>query len=47
MLSFWEEKLLDYDYAIVGGGILGLYTAIELKRRFPDAQIVVLERSAF
>ncbi len=34
----------ECDLAIVGGGILGLATARELRRRRPAAQIAVLER---
>ena len=32
------------DVAIVGGGYVGLWTAIELKRREPDLNVVVLEQ---
>ena len=32
------------DYAVVGGGIIGLSVARELQRRRPDASVVVLER---
>jgi 2-hydroxyglutarate dehydrogenase len=38
------EGSTDCDVAVVGGGILGLATAVELQRRRPDARIVVLER---
>jgi 2-hydroxyglutarate dehydrogenase len=38
------EGPANFDVAIVGGGILGLATAVELQRRRPDARIVVLER---
>ncbi len=33
-----------YDYAIVGGGIVGFAAAYHLARRFPGAQIVLLEK---
>lgn len=33
-----------FDYAIVGGGIVGLSTALALTERFPKAQIVVIEK---
>ena len=33
------------DYAVVGAGILGLATARELRRRHPDARIVVVDRA--
>lgn len=33
-----------YDYAIVGGGIVGVSTAWQLKQRLPDSRIVILEK---
>ena len=48
MLSFWEKNsFLNYDYIIVGSGILGLSTACEIKESFPDKEILVLERGIF
>ncbi len=48
MLSFWEkESFVEYDFVIIGGGIVGLSTAIELKTREPQANIVVVERGVF
>jgi L-2-hydroxyglutarate oxidase len=35
-----------YDYAIVGGGIVGLSTALALGQRYPDASILLLEKEA-
>lgn len=35
-----------YDYAIVGGGIVGFAAAHHLSRRFPQAKIVLLEKEA-
>lgn len=35
-----------YDYAIIGGGIVGLSTAMALGQREPDAAIVVLEKDS-
>ncbi|MBW8684018.1 NAD(P)/FAD-dependent oxidoreductase [Chitinophaga rhizophila] len=44
MLSYWEKQsLLQYDYIIVGSGIVGLSTAISLKEKLPAAHILVLE----
>ena len=36
----------SYDYLIVGGGIIGLSIARELKNRFPDDSIGILEKEA-
>lgn len=45
-LSFWERKeYLDaIDFAIIGSGIVGMSTAIFLKKRYPTAKITILER---
>jgi glycine/D-amino acid oxidase-like deaminating enzyme len=45
--SFWEDDaMLDADLAVVGGGLVGLQTALELRERCPKARIMVLERGA-
>jgi glycine/D-amino acid oxidase-like deaminating enzyme len=46
MLSYWEKaSLLHYDYIVVGAGIVGISTAIFLKKKAPQADVLVLERS--
>jgi L-2-hydroxyglutarate oxidase len=35
-----------YDFAIIGGGIIGLSTALALGKRYPSARIVVLEKES-
>lgn len=35
-----------YDFAIIGGGIVGLSTAMNLGKRYPDAKILVLEKES-
>lgn len=48
MLSFWErESFLHYDIIIIGSGIVGLSTAISLKEKFPQREILILERGLF
>lgn len=44
--SYWEIKewFSDVDYTVVGSGIVGLSCAIQLKERFPNAKVVVLEK---
>jgi gamma-glutamylputrescine oxidase len=45
MLSYWEkESFVNYDHIIIGSGIVGLSTAISVKEKKPDAEILVLER---
>ena len=48
MLSFWEkDHFLNYDHIIVGGGIVGLSTAIALKEQRPSKTVLVLEKGIF
>ncbi|MFP5471480.1 MAG: NAD(P)/FAD-dependent oxidoreductase [Bacteroidia bacterium] len=46
MLSYWEKKyfLSDVDYCIIGSGIVGLTTAIFIKKKAPKAKVIILER---
>ena len=46
-LSYWEKVTLleEIDFLIVGSGIVGSACALELRRKNPDAKIVILERS--
>ncbi|WP_397364071.1 NAD(P)/FAD-dependent oxidoreductase [Olleya sp. R77988] len=45
-LSYWEIKswLTNVDYTIVGSGIVGLNCALQLKKRFPKASVLILEK---
>lgn len=48
MLSFWEKRFIGTpDFAIVGAGIMGLSLALELRAKYPNAGILVLERGIF
>lgn len=45
MFSYWEQQsFLQYDHVVIGAGIVGLSTALEIRARFPSARILVLER---
>ncbi len=45
MLSFWENKLnLNADFIVVGAGIMGCSVAYELREKFKQAKIFILER---
>ena len=45
-LSYWEQKhwIKAVDFAIVGSGIVGLSSALFLKKRFPKSNIIILEK---
>lgn len=44
--SYWELKnwLSGIDYTIVGSGIVGLHCALNLRERFPESKILILEK---
>jgi protoporphyrinogen oxidase len=33
-----------YDFIIIGGGIAGLYSAYQLKKRYPHIRLCILEK---
>ncbi len=45
-ISYWEKDIWHdhVDFTIVGAGIVGLSTALFLKRQAPEAKIIILER---
>lgn len=45
-LSYWELKnwFAKVDYTIVGSGIVGLHAALQLRKRFPESHILILEK---
>lgn len=45
-LSYWEYKtwLSNVDFTIVGSGIVGLNCALQLRKHYPTAKIVILEK---
>ena len=44
--SYWEYKtwLSNVDFTIIGSGIVGLNCAIELRKKFPKAKVLILEK---
>jgi 2-polyprenyl-6-methoxyphenol hydroxylase-like FAD-dependent oxidoreductase len=44
--SYWERRMYfeGIDFLVVGSGIVGLSTAIHLKKSHPTAKIVIVER---
>lgn len=44
--SFSKERidLKSYDFAIIGGGIVGVSTAWQLQKAYPDAAILLIEK---
>jgi len=44
--SYWELKtwFTNIDFCIVGSGIVGLHAALQLRKRFPNSKILVLEK---
>jgi glycine/D-amino acid oxidase-like deaminating enzyme len=47
-LSFWEKDIFvpDFDFAVIGAGIVGLNVALQIKRLQPNAKVAVLERGS-
>ena len=45
-LSYWEYKtwLSNVDFTIVGSGIVGLNCALQLRKQYPAAKIILLEK---
>ncbi len=46
--SFWEQEFIlgKSDYLIVGAGFTGLFSAIALKRKFPNKRVIVIDRGS-
>lgn len=49
MLSIWERTGFHQtpDLIVVGAGIVGLFTALHYKRRFPEHRVTVVERGPY
>ena len=48
-LSWWEYQYLlkDVDFTILGAGIVGLSTAIELKQLAPDLKVLIIDKKTY
>lgn len=46
-LSYWERSIYteEIDFGIIGSGIVGLSTALHLRKAHPKAKIVIFERA--
>lgn len=48
MLSFWEKNsFLNWDYIIVGSGLVGLSVACSIREKNPKAEVLILEKGIF
>ena len=44
-ISFWEKNwLTDYDYVVIGAGIVGCFTALKIARENKNAKVALIER---
>ena len=44
-ISFWEKKwLADYDYAVIGAGIVGCFAALKIASENKNAKVALIER---
>lgn len=44
-LSFWESRYINNsDICVIGAGLVGLISAIELRLKYPNAKIIIAER---
>jgi glycine/D-amino acid oxidase-like deaminating enzyme len=48
-ISYWEKESLlkTADFLILGAGLTGLHTSIQLKGKYPSKRVVILERGPF
>ena len=48
-LSYWEMKswLNNIDFAVIGSGIVGLSCSLSLRKKFPKANIAILEKGIY
>ena len=48
MLSYWEKSsFIHHDLIVVGGGIVGLSTALHFQLAYPKKKVAIIERGLF
>ena len=48
MLSYWEKSsFIHHDLIVVGGGIVGLSTALHFQLAHPKKKVAIIERGLF
>ena len=48
MISYWEKtEFTKYDLIVVGGGIVGLFTALEFLNNHPNSKIAIFDKGIF
>jgi gamma-glutamylputrescine oxidase len=45
-ISFWQQQMYfeGIDFLVIGAGIVGISSALELKKKYPDAKILIAEK---
>lgn len=43
--KFDSDKIIKFDFVIIGGGITGTYLAYSLKKKFPNKSILLIEKN--
>jgi len=43
--KFDSDKIIKFDFVIIGGGITGTYLAYSLKKKYPDKSILLIEKN--
>ena len=44
LINYSDLRTKNYDYCIVGAGIIGISTAYQLMKKHPKAKIILIEK---